>query len=116
MSMPSTSTTSGSTQIRYCKVFSPQYLIWVLPLVVEVEGIDILWLLICACTTLIYPVEYVNDRIFGTVGPLPYTNTMLGTIAVRNLLLIFATLRALLPCPSPFRAMATHPAPQEGAA
>jgi hypothetical protein len=96
------------------KVFSPQYLIWVLPLVVEVEGIDILWLLICACTTLIYPVEYVNDHIFGTVGPLPYTNTMLGTIAIRNLLLIGATLRVLLPGRSPIRGVAGEPALQEG--
>lgn len=96
------------------KVFSPQYLIWVLPLVVEVEGIDILWLLICVCTTLIYPVEYVNDHIFGTVGPLPYSNTMLGTIAVRNLVLIVATLRVLLPGRSPIRTEAPEPALQEG--
>jgi hypothetical protein len=81
------------------KVFSPQYLIWALPLVVEAEGTSVLWLAICACTTLIFPVIYVNDHIFGTPGPLPYSGTFLGAIAVRNLLLLGATARLLLPWP-----------------
>ena len=53
------------------RVLSPQYLIWALPLVVEVEGPSLLWLLVCAATTIIYPVLYVNTHIFGTPGPLP---------------------------------------------
>jgi hypothetical protein len=98
------------------KVFSPQYLIWALPLVVEMEGIDMIWLVICAATTLIYPVLYVNEHIFGTPGPLPYSGIFLGTIAVRNAALIVATARVLLPG----RRLATHPAAepirQEGSA
>jgi hypothetical protein len=39
---------------------------------------------------------------------------MLGTIAIRNLLLIGATLRVLLPGRSPIRGVAGEPALQEG--
>lgn len=98
------------------KVFSPQYLIWAIPLVVEVEGIDLVWLLICACTTLIYPVLYVNEHIFGTPGPLPYTGTFLGTIALRNAALIVAAARVVLPGQRLAKLPAAEPALQEGSA
>jgi glycosyl transferase family 87 len=98
------------------KVFSPQYLIWALPLVVEVEGIDLLWLLICACTTLIYPVLYVNEHIFGTPGPLPYTGAFLGTIAIRNAALIVASARVLLPGRRRALQLAAEPIRQESSA
>jgi len=96
------------------KVFSPQYLIWALPLVVEVEGIDLVWLVICACTTLIYPVLYVNEHIFGTPGPLPYTGTFLGAIAIRNAALIIAAARVLLPGQRLAPRAVAEPARQEG--
>jgi hypothetical protein len=98
------------------KVFSPQYLIWALPLVVEVEGIDVLWLVVCAGTTLIYPVLYVNEHIFGTPGPLPYTGTFLGTIAIRNFALLLASVRVIFPARQPATSPVVEPARQESSA
>ena len=95
------------------RVFSPQYLIWALPLVVEVEGIDVLWLIVSAGTTLIYPVLYVNEHIFGTPGPLPYTGTFLGTIAIRNFALLLASLRVIFPARQRAIVPAAEPARQE---
>ena len=70
------------------RVFSTQYLIWLLPLIAVVEGLDVLWVLICIATSLgtfFYPFNAPF-----TVGQL--TQFML-IMLVRNGLLVVAMIR-----------------------
>jgi len=63
------------------KVFSPQYILWVLPLAAVVEGIRIRWLLVCGLVSLI-TYFYVTP-----LSTLPHNSLFLGTILLRNSLL-----------------------------
>lgn len=83
------------------KIFSPQYLIWVLPLVAYVEGFDLLWVGVALLTTFIYPFIYFAHP------HIKYVATdwrFLPTLAVRNALLLVITARTLRPAP-PARAL-----------
>jgi hypothetical protein len=74
------------------KIFSPQYLIWVLPLVAYVVGFDALWLLVCLLTTAIYPFLYfAHPHILLVARDVRF----LPLIVVRNALLLVVTVRAL---------------------
>jgi len=75
------------------KIFSPQYLIWVLPVVAAVEGFDLLWLAICILTTIVYPNLYLTRPTFATVT---YTPAFMPVLAARNLLLLALTAHAVL--------------------
>jgi hypothetical protein len=78
------------------KVLSPQFMIWVLPLLAAEEDLHWSWILVGAATTLVYPFAYQYG---GLRGPLPaaYAFPFMAAIALRNGLLLVATLRALRP-------------------
>ncbi len=78
------------------RVFSPQYLMWVLPMVVLAEpDYDGVWLAICALTTLIFPYAYDWAGLHGSGTPASYPLFFPTLIAVRNALLVLATARFL---------------------
>jgi hypothetical protein len=74
------------------KIFSPQYLIWVLPLVAVVDGVDWYWLLIGALTTVIYPFLYFDHSHINEVAA---DWRFLPIVALRNALLLVVTVRAI---------------------
>ncbi len=85
------------------KLLSPQYIIWILPLVAYVDGFDPVWLGVCALTTLIFPFLYQTRHPILLV---PTNPLFLPTITLRNTLLVIATVlairghrRAALPTP-----------------
>jgi Glycosyltransferase family 87 len=79
------------------KIFSPQYLIWILPLVAYVDGLDPLWLMIGVLTTIIYPFIYFDHTHIKYVAA---DWRFLPTIALRNALLLVVTIRAVLGRPA----------------
>jgi hypothetical protein len=75
------------------KVLSPQYFIWLIPIVVAMDAFDSLWLVICGLTLLEYPVilplrHHLSLNTYYSVVEL--------LLIVRNGLLVLATLRAIL--------------------
>jgi hypothetical protein len=79
------------------KVFSPQYLIWIMPLLAYSGAFDGLWLVawgtISLLTTIIYPYLYTR-----TIDPLqtPYVPGFIQFVAARNATFVLLTLAYLL--------------------
>jgi hypothetical protein len=78
------------------KVLSAQYLLWILPFVAVVYELDLLWLAICVLTTIEYPILAAN--LAPTWGE-TYDPLFLGVLALRNLLLVIATIRVITQSP-----------------
>lgn len=76
------------------KIFSPQYLIWAIPLAAEVEGFDLAWLLVCLLTSIEYPIIFEQDAHRWAVDG-TYFAVYMSALALRNAILVFITLRLL---------------------
>ena len=78
------------------KVLSPQYLIWVIPLLAYSGAFDRFWLIvwgsISLLTTIIYP--YFYTRIFDAVKT-PYVPGFIQIVTARNMLFVLLTLAYL---------------------
>lgn len=79
------------------KILSPQYILWIVPLAAYVLGWDLLWLAVCVLTALLWPVVWQTDHLSTTL--LPHNPLFLPTIAVRNVVLVVATIYALRGAP-----------------
>jgi hypothetical protein len=75
------------------KVLSAQYLLWILPFVAVIYELDLLWLVICALTTLEYPVLVA---ILSPSWETTYDSVFLSVLALRNALLVIAAIRSII--------------------
>ena len=101
------------------KVFSPQYLIWIMPLLAYTSSLDILWLIwwgsISLLTTIIYPYLYTRTT---NVLLVQYVPGFIQAVAIRDALFLLLTLAYLFnwfsirrrrPLPPPLTGKETKP-------
>jgi hypothetical protein len=74
------------------KLLSPQYFLWLFPVVAYVEGLRTRWLLLAGLTFLVYPFGYELDH---SLILLPRHPMFMGSILARNCLLVLITVAYL---------------------
>jgi Glycosyltransferase family 87 len=77
------------------RVFSAQYVMWLLPLVAFEIGLDPLWIAICLLSFLVYPVMFEVTGLADAMPATAYSPAFLVVVAARNALLLVATWRLL---------------------
>jgi hypothetical protein len=77
------------------KVLSPQYLVWLLPLVGLELGLTPLWIGICILTFIEYPVLYEVAGLADNMPASSFESGFLLTVAARNALLVIAAVQAI---------------------
>lgn len=77
------------------KIFSPQYVIWLLPVAAYVEGFDFLWVAIALLTTWDFPLLY---QLHHPIERVPFSPLFMPVVALRNGLLLWVTVRAMIRC------------------
>jgi hypothetical protein len=93
MALGRASLTTVAAIVVLSKIFSAQYLIWLIPLVASEEGLTVAWFAVAALTTVIYPLLWFRSPSGGLA--------LAWTVLVRDLLLLWmvldrAGLRALV--------------------
>jgi hypothetical protein len=92
------------------RVFSAQYVMWLLPLVAFEIGLDPVWIAICLLSFLVYPVMFALTGLADAMPATAYSPAFLVVVAARNALLLFAAWRLLrTPVERPVMASAGRP-------
>lgn len=79
------------------KLFSPQYLMWVIPFAALVDGLDLFWLAIALLTTLDFPVGYqLVPHFWMFTFRHKLFDVLMLDLLLRNGLLVYVTMRAIL--------------------